>query len=55
MGFVITNDISEKGQRYLFFDVTDLPLDITFLYHKDAKIVPVDEVADKVVPTSFTS
>lgn len=55
MGFVISNAMGEKGQRYLFFDVTDIPLDTTFLYHKDGKILPVDEVADKVVPTSFTS
>ena len=54
LGFVITNGIGEKGSRYLFFDVTELPLEATFLYHKDSKIIPIDEVADKVLPTEYT-
>ena len=54
-GYVITNGIGDKGRRYLFFDVTELPADTAFSYHKGVEIVPVDAVADKVVPTEFTA
>ena len=42
MGYVITNGIGDKGRRYLFFDVTELPSDAAFLYHKGVQIVAVD-------------
>ena len=34
--------------------MTDVSLHETFLYHKDAKIIPMDEAADIVLPTEIT-